>query len=210
VINKDEFQQYRDQQEIYDQLLMDGNQCVEREDWPAARQCFRQAAVLCPDRPEPFVAMGVLAMQTQRNQAAMEAYRTALAIDENCVQAYAGLAMLHHEQQRHPQAFEMYLKCLELDGDNLLALLGLFQTSCQMGTFCKIIHYLEAFLDNHPDDHSVMFCLATLNAREGRLNQARQQLLTVLAGDKTNTDAATLLSEIDERIARQQDEKEVA
>ena len=108
--------------------------------------------------------------------------------------------MIHQERQEYPQAFEMYLRCLEIDGDNLIALLGLFQTSCQMGTFSKITHYLEEYLETHPDDQSVLFCLASLYARDGQAIQAKQTLLTVLACDPNKTEAVDLLREVEQQI----------
>ena len=94
----------------------------------------------------------------------------------------------------------MYLRCLELDTDNLIALLGLFQTSCQMGTFCKIIHYLQVYLDRHPSDASVLFCLASLYVKEGDLESARRTLNAVLEIDPDKSEALSLLAEVQEQL----------
>jgi tetratricopeptide (TPR) repeat protein len=94
------------------------------------------------------------------------------------------------------------LKCLELDTDNLTALLGLFQTSCQMGSFAKVIYYLEAYLNMHPGDTSVMFTLAALYMRDGRLEQSQRILIDVLTLDPANKDAANLLEEVEHRLVQ--------
>jgi cytochrome c-type biogenesis protein CcmH/NrfG len=65
-----------------------------------------------------------------------------------------------------------------------------------MGSFARIIHYLELYLDRHPGDTSVLFCLATLYAREGRLAEARQSLLALLALEPDKNEAANLLEEV--------------
>ncbi len=96
----------------------------------------------------------------------------------------------------------MYLKCLELDTDNLTALLGLFQTSCQMGSFAKVIHYLELYLSTHPHDSSVMFTLAALYEKEGCFEKSRKILLDILTLDSGNEDAANLLEEVDRNLAQ--------
>ena len=90
----------------------------------------------------------------------------------------------------------MHLKCLELDADNLVALLGLFQASVRMGTFAKVIRYLEIYLDRHPGDVAVLFCLATLYARDGRLEEAREALLSVLALEPDKKEAVELLRQV--------------
>jgi len=96
----------------------------------------------------------------------------------------------------------MYLKCLELDGDNLTALLGLFQSSCRMGSFGKIIHYLEVYLQMHPGDSSVMFSLAALYMKDGRFEEAKNILLDLLSLDENHKDAANLLEEVEHSLAQ--------
>jgi cytochrome c-type biogenesis protein CcmH/NrfG len=132
---------------------------------------------------------------------ARQAFDIARKLDPACAEAYGGLAMTLQQTEDYAGAFEMYLKCLELDTDNLVALLGLFQTSCQMGTFGKIIHYLEIYLDRHPGDTSVLFCLATLYAREQRLADAQQALTTVLVLDPGKPQAVNLLAEVRQKLA---------
>jgi tetratricopeptide (TPR) repeat protein len=110
--------------------------------------------------------------------------------------------MVAQQRADYKQAFEMYLKCLDLDTDNLIALLGLFQTSCQMGSFSQVTHYLEVYLDMHPGDVSVMFPLAALYMKDGRFEQSRRVLLDLLALDKNHKDAADLLEEVEHSLAQ--------
>ncbi|MCK4625641.1 MAG: hypothetical protein KAV00_10050, partial [Phycisphaerae bacterium] len=105
---------------------------------------------------------------------------------------------IHQQRAEYAKAFDMYLKCLELDTDNLVALLGLFQTSCKMENFSQIIHYLEIYLAGHHDDTSVLFCLASLYAKEGRLSDARQAVMEVLALEPNKPEAVELLGELEE------------
>ncbi|MHC4295544.1 MAG: tetratricopeptide repeat protein, partial [Planctomycetota bacterium] len=157
-----------------------GDCCAAMSDFERARQCYRQASSLAPDAPAPYVGLGVIGIQCESFDDARAAFEIARKLDPDCAEAYSGLAMIHQQLKDHQSAFEMYLRCLVLDTDNLVALLGLFQTSIQMGSFSKIIHYLEVYLDRHPGDTSVLFCLATLYAREGELDAARKALLDVL------------------------------
>ena len=161
-----------------------------------ARECYAQASRLAPDRAAPYVGLGVIGLQTGRVPEAERSFRQAVTLDPRCAEAFSGLAMIFQRERDYPAAFEMYLKCLEHDGDNLVALLGLFQTSCQMGSFAKVIHYLNVYLERHPADTSVLFCLATLYARDGRLDEAQEALLTILTLEPHNADAAKLLKEV--------------
>ncbi|MHC4622302.1 MAG: tetratricopeptide repeat protein [Planctomycetota bacterium] len=172
------------------------------ENHAQAQECYEKAASLGPDEPGPYVGIGVIALQKNLLDDAEIAFRVACRLDVKCARAYAGLGMVAQQRADYGQAFEMYLKCLELDSDNSIALLGLFQASCQMGSFSKIIHYLELYLDMHPGDASVMFSLAALYMKDGRLDRARTILTDILNLEPANKDAANLLEEVEHSIAR--------
>lgn len=164
-----------------------------------ARQCYEEASLLAPDKAGPYVGCGVIGIQTGQLDQAERSFQQAIGVDDGCAEAYAGMAMVSQQRRDYPRAFDYYLKCLDKDADNLVALLGLFQSSCKMGTFAKVIGYLEVYLDRHPGDVSVLFCLATLYARDGRLADARESLMTILTLEPDNAEAATLLHEVEEK-----------
>ena len=192
---KDPLRQY------YAAVKAQADRLAEAADYEQAQKCYDEAAVLAPDEPAPYVGLGIVYLQTGQLDKAEWAFRFARRIRPACAEAYAGLAMVHQRRQAFPEAFETYLKCLELDSDNLVALLGLFQTSCQMGTFARITQYLERYLRMHPDDTAVLFCLATLYARDGRLPAAREALVKVLKLEPDKAEAARLLEAIERRSA---------
>ena len=167
-----------------------------------AQRCYEKAASLGPDEPGPYVGLGVAALQKDRLEDAEIAFRVACRLDPDCAKAYAGLAMVAQQKKAYKQAFELYMKSLELDADNITALLGLFQTSCEMGSFARVTHYLELYLGLHPGDTSVMFALAALYMKDGRLDQARTALLDLLSLEPCNRDAANLLEELEHTLAQ--------
>jgi len=168
----------------------------------AAQSCYEKAAALAPDSAAPYVGLGTLALKHNRPDDAEVAFRVARRLDPACAKAYAGLAAVAQQKNDYKHAFEMYLKCLELDTDDLTALLGLFQTSLQMGSFEKVTHYLELYLNTHPADTSVMFTLAALYVKDHRLDDAANILDALLKLDPQNTDAAALLEEVEHALAQ--------
>jgi tetratricopeptide (TPR) repeat protein len=180
----------------YDVLKEMGDCYAALTQYGRARACYNEAAAIAPEEAGPYVGLGVLEIQEGHLDIAAKAFEQAAVLDVNCAEAYGGLAMIAQQSGNHAQAFDLYLKCLQFNSDNLIALLGLFQTSCQMGTFGKIIHFLELYLDKHPGDTSVLFCLATLYARDGKLEQARHLLQTVLALEPGKAEAIHLLKEV--------------
>lgn len=165
-----------------------------------AKRCYEKASTLGPDEPGPYIGLGVIAFQSGLLDDAEIAFRVACRLDSKCAEGWSGLAMVEQKRDNCEKAFDLYLKCLELDTDNLTALLGLFQTSCRMGSFEKVIHYLEVYLDMHPADTSVMYTLAALYMRDGRFEKSRQTLLNMLALEPTNKDAANLLEEVEHSL----------
>jgi len=188
-------QHYEVLQELGDCYTSVGN-------YTQAQQYYEKAAVLAPDEPNPYVGLGVVALQKNLLDDAEIAFRVACRLDANCAKAYTGFAMVAQQRADYKRAFEMYLKSLELDTDNLIALLGLFQTSCQMGSFAKVIHYLEAYMNMHPGDTSVMFPLAALYMKDGKLKESKKILLDLLTLDNSHKDAANLLEEVEHGLAQ--------
>jgi len=200
----DSIRQYDVLQELGDCHASVGN-------YVQAQQFYEKAANLASDEPGPYVGLGVVALQQHLLDDAEIAFRVACRLDGACAKAYAGLGLVAQQKADYKQAFEMYLKCLERDTDNLLALLGLFQTSCQMGSFAKVIYYLESYLTMHPGDTSVMFPLAALYMKDGRFVQSKNILSSLLTLEPDHEDAANLLEEIEHNLARanQPDEKDM-
>jgi len=166
-----------------------------------AQRHYHAARALCPALAAPYVGLGTIALQDGQLTQAAEFFKNAAELQPDCGEAYSGLAIVHQELEDHAAAFDMHLKCLELDTDNLVALLGLFQISCRMGTFSKIIHFLEVYLKRNPTDTSVLFCLATLYAREDRLHDARRVTMDILSYEPEKEGAAKLLAQLNETLA---------
>jgi tetratricopeptide (TPR) repeat protein len=200
--------QQHDSTQHYEVLRELGDCYTSVGSYGQAQQYYEKAAVLSPDEPEPYVGLGVVALQQGALEDAELAFKVGCRLDAGCAKAYAGLGMVAQQRADYKLAFEMYLKCLELDTDNLIALLGLFQSSCQMGSFAKVTHYLEVYLDVHPGDVSVMFPLAALYMKDGRFEKSRSVLLDLLALDKNHKDAADLLEEVEHTLAQTRQQRE--
>ena len=201
-VTKENSVEERDQGQHYELLRELGDCYRSVGDFAQALRCYEEAAVLGPDEPGPYVGIGAAAFEKGLLDEAETAFRVARRLDVNCAGAYGGLAIVAQARGDYKEGFEMYLKCLELDTDNLAALLGLFQTSCQMGSFAKVTHYLELYLNMHPDDTSVMFSLAALYVKDGRFEESRKVLLDILALDSGHKDAADFLEEVEHNLTQ--------
>ena len=186
----------------YELVCEMGDCLTQLGEYDQARDCYEKAAMLEPDEDGPYVGTGVIALQQGRLDDAELAFRVALRLNRRCSRAWAGLAMIRQQHEDLPEAFDCYLKSLDVNSDNLTALLGLFQVSCQMGSFERVIEYLKVYLDLHPGDTSVMFCLATLYVKEDQPRQAKRLLEDILVFEPNNNDARNLLEEVEHRQAQ--------
>jgi tetratricopeptide (TPR) repeat protein len=203
-IKEDSIERQHDSTQHYELLQELGDCYTAVGNYRQARQCYDKAANLSPDEPGPYVGMGVVCLQENNLDDAETAFRVASRLGPDCAKAYLGLGLVEQQRGNYKPAFDMFLKCLELDTDNLIGLLGLFQTSCQMQSFEKVTYYLKGYLDMHPGDISVMYPLAALYMKDYRLEDSKKVLLDILALDENHKDAASLLEEVEHKIAHQQ------
>ena len=198
--------QQHDSTQRYEVLQEVGDCYSSVGSYAQAKKYYEKAAVLAPDEPGPYVGLGVVALQENLLDDAEIAFRVACRLDTACAKAYAGLGLVAQQGADYKQAIEMYLKCLELDTDHPIALLGLFQSSCQRGSFGKITHYLEVYVNMHPADTSVMFPLAALYMKDGRFEDSKKILSELLTLDPSHKDAAALLEEAEHSLAQTRQE----
>ncbi len=184
-------------------LLQMGDGCCVSEDYIQAFRHYEQAAILDPDASAPYVGMALLEYQRGDLDRAEISFRVARRLNPTCSRAYLGLAVIAQEREDFAFAFEMYLKSVESDPENLLALLGLFQVSCQMRTFEKMTGYLESYLQMHPRDTSVMSCLASLYIRDNKFAQAKKILTETIRIAPNNDIAIDLLEEVEYNLSKQ-------
>jgi tetratricopeptide (TPR) repeat protein len=188
----------------FEDIQKSGDYYTSECDYDNAQRCYEKAASLNPDAPAPYIGLGIIAFQKDLLEDAQIAFRVACRLSPNSWRAYTGLAMIAQKKAEYEKAFEFFLKSLELNTDNLTALLGLFQTSCQMGSFAKVIHYLDLYLSTHPNDCSVMFTLAALYVKENRFEDSKNILMNILKLEPLNQDAINLLEEVERNIAKKQ------
>ena len=203
-ITENETNQQHDSTQNFEILQELGDCYSSVGDYKRAEQYYEKAAVLGPDESAPYVGLGVVALQNDKMEDARAAFQVACRLDPNCAKAYAGLGMVAQQQNDYKHAFDMYLKSLELDSENLIGLLGLFQTSCQMGSFEKVTHYLELYLDIHPGDTSVMYPLAALYMKDGTFQDSKNSLRDSLVLDPNHQDAENLLEEVEHSLVQTQ------
>jgi tetratricopeptide (TPR) repeat protein len=196
-ISADKISQQANTTQKYEVLIELADCLVSTGKIDEAQKYYEKAAVISPDEAEPYIGLGVVALNRNQIDDAENAFKVAKRLNPACAKAYCGLAMTAQQKNNPEAAFDFYLKSLELDSDNLTALLGLFQMACKMGSFSKVIYYLEIYLKTHPDDTSVMFSLAALYMKQGQIDHCRKIIGRLLTAEPANKDALGLLAELE-------------
>jgi Flp pilus assembly protein TadD len=190
AVNEMEKQKHAQHYEVLREL---GDCYTSVGNYSQAHRCYEKAALLAPDEADPYVGLGVGAIQKGCLEDAEIAFRVACRLDPGCARAYAGLAMVAQQRRDFPGAFDLYTKSLELDDGNLSVLLGFFQVSCELRSFQQVIRHLEKHLESHPGETRAMFALAVSYQKIGQPEMCKSMLLNLLALDPNNADAASLL-----------------
>ncbi len=187
----------------FDTLMELGDLCVVAGDCDRANAYYQQAAQINPNQAQVYVRMGALAMEQKCYDQAESYYLNAIEIDPQNSKAYCGLGIVCQHQHNCRRAADMFEKALAVEPDNLNAILGLYQTSVHMDCFDQIKLYLETYFEKHPDDVSILFCLATICAREKYFQHAVKLLNRILTLDPTYSEAEDLLEEVHHEIDTQ-------
>lgn len=186
----------------YDVLMRRADFCVASAKSKGALRYYIKASALAPNRPEPYVGLGVISLHQNDLRSAQAAFETACRLDETCEGGFCGLGIVYQQQGNWQKALSMYSRCLELDGDDMTALLGLLEISHQTGDLEEIEYFLRHYLATYPHDIAIMLCLASVYLQEEQFDAARHVLTDVLILDADNTTAVDLIEELDHMEAQ--------
>ncbi|HPD46262.1 MAG TPA: tetratricopeptide repeat protein [Anaerohalosphaeraceae bacterium] len=172
-----------------------------------AQQDFMKASLLAPQRPQPHIGLGAVALHSGNLEDAQTAFENACRLDGACAKAYCGLAIVNHCRSRAQDACDMYCRCLDIDGDNMTALLGLLDIAAEQRSFEQIKKYLQKYIVRHPDDVAVILALAAVYLHQEQFAAAREVLFDILVHDPHNATASALLEELDHILINEELER---
>lgn len=187
----------------YDVLIETADYHAYMGNYNLARTYYYKAILLEPYRAEPYLGLGTVALENKSFTQAERAFEAACQLDSKHSKAYCGLGIVYQRMGELEKSFEMYSLCLEIDKDNIDAILGLFQVGRKINRYTQIRTKLQMYLQIHPNDVTIMFCLANVCVKEHLYKQANNVLLDILLTDNNNIDAINLLEEIQHRQAQQ-------
>ncbi len=134
-----------------DELIKDGERCLENGDASRARDYFENALHLRPDDPRAMVGLGRALTARRRYVEAEALYRDMEDRHIEPLQARLGRARLRGLQGDHAGARQFYKDVLQADPGNVAARLGLVGETHTLGLDRAALPQAENLVLDHPD-----------------------------------------------------------
>jgi tetratricopeptide (TPR) repeat protein len=115
-----------------------------------ALAAYRRAGELKPDRPEPYVGVGVTLVNQKRYEEGIRILRGLIEVDKNLAAPYLSLGYAEMMTGELPAAEEHLRRALEL-GRPPIAHVYLANVYEQLGQFAKAVEHLQAYLKESPN-----------------------------------------------------------
>lgn len=111
---------------------------------------YRKAGELKPDRPDPYVGVGVTLVSLKRYEEAVALLGGVIDLDKNLAAVYLPLGFAEMMTGRHTEAEKHLLRALELSNPPL-AHIYLANVYEQLGRHERAVHHLQTYLKENPD-----------------------------------------------------------
>jgi tetratricopeptide (TPR) repeat protein len=161
---------------IYEQLLRENPKC---------------ARALC--------GKGALVADAQRWPEAKALFETALQAEPGYDVALAGLGLCAMVGNQEETAFDLFMQAARKNPENHRAIFGVLQLGYPLQRFSEIEDLLNAYLELHPASIDMLYSLAGVLFKQGKVSQARLEVEKILLFEPQNERALELQKIIHEK-----------
>jgi tetratricopeptide (TPR) repeat protein len=169
-------------------------------DAQAAALNFSEAQALFPFSPRPYTGLARAAGLEGRWEQAQTYFFKALELQPESDEAVSGLGTALLQTGRKVAAWDAFHQALEINPDNQEGLLGLARAAEEPEQLSLASERLERYLATHLVDFPVLFSLAELLARQGKISEAREALGKVLLFQPDHREGLALKEKLDRPV----------
>jgi tetratricopeptide (TPR) repeat protein len=181
---------------------MDGAKTLAAEgSYDEAARFYRQVIDMAPGNGKALVGLGVVRLMEGRLAEAADAFSAALEAHPDDAGALCGLGMARDGEGDHDGAFALYRRSLDADPENLTALHELLKAGYRFDRLAEAEPYLQGYLMYHPADGHILFSLAGLQYRTGRIDEAYDNLERLLILEPAYEGGADLYGAVGQALA---------
>lgn len=152
--------------ETWEEVFNAGLKNANSADYERARDDFRLAIAIFPERYEAYTNAGFVWQHLEKSDSALYYYEQAYGIDPGNIKILENFASLCFNTGMHPKAESLYKKILVQDPDNAEAVLRLGAIAGENGEYTIAVEYYTRALELEPDNCDLWFNLGILYFQE--------------------------------------------
>jgi len=189
---------HRQRPESVDALLGMANCCARREEIPGAETWYRKALEIDPHNPAAWFGIGLLRIHQGIYDEAIRVLSRVVESLPDHDKAWCGLAIACRHKGMPEVAMNHCIRALKVNDRNMMAIKLLLELSYEQNRFGEVETILRRYLQQHPANVFILFGLAGIQYKQGKLEEARENLERVLVIQPGFEDAVKLLGRIGE------------
>jgi|GEM_PF-1526468 len=162
-----------------------------------AERCYQKSHILDRASEKPYLGLGSVELMKKNYAVAEQYYRKALEKKNTSDKAHLGLAVIKMEEGDFDRAFDEAKRALDLRIENQQAMLVLIRSGHQCRRLNETAKYLADFSSLHPANVEVLFTLAGILYKTGRVDEALSTARKILLFEPENEAALNLLQELE-------------
>jgi glycosyltransferase involved in cell wall biosynthesis/Tfp pilus assembly protein PilF len=148
-------------------------------------------------RNNPYCAralcgQGAIAGESERWSEAQGCFERALQAEPSYDVALAGLGLCAMVRNENERALDLYMLALKRNPENYRALYGVLQLGYPLKRYTQIEEVLINYLDLHPGSLDMLYSLAGVLFKQGRLVEAKREVEKILLLEPANARAREL------------------
>lgn len=170
---------------------------IENEKFIQAVSLFRQSVKSDPYNPVVWNNYGQALLFSDSSNQALSAYTTAIQLDQDYANAYNNRGeLLLYQQNKVKMSKNDFMSCLALDPDHIFALHNMSNIAILEEDLLKAEKFAFRALVVNSDFVPAYGTLATVFAQQGRIEEAKQSLSTMIKLEPNNVDARKILDSL--------------
>ncbi len=157
-----------------------------------AVRLLTKAEALNPTSARVLKALGAVYLATSDAPKALGYFERALKIAPNDTKVLTGRGMCEVLTTKYADAIPYFERALEADATHLVAIHQLLRCAYETNVLDSAERALIAYLERKPEDSSMRFCLAGCHYRQGKHQQALEEITQVIKDQPEDSTAQDL------------------
>jgi glycosyltransferase involved in cell wall biosynthesis/Flp pilus assembly protein TadD len=165
----------------FQDTLERGELAARNKEYNLALEYLSQALEMDPRSVRALRACGAVYLAENNAAAAQSYFSRALDLDAKDPKTLSGLGMCEMREGSAETAYQYFLKALDLEPYHLVTILQFVECCYIVNRYDDLIRILTNFVDTHPDDLEMKYCLAGALYKQGAHQESERILDEILA-----------------------------